>query len=102
MMFTIAKLVSTHNSDLGGPHSTVMLPTEDGQKPESHVTNRAAARTLEAGDSLTTEQWLTLIILAAFDVGLLIAAIAWRRRRKRVENGKKEGLAELHKDHFGG
>jgi hypothetical protein len=56
----------------------------------------------EAADSLTTEQWLTLIILAAFDVGLLIAAIAWNRRRKRVEKGIQEGLAELHKDHFGG
>jgi hypothetical protein len=57
---------------------------------KADVVKLTSTKLWSAGASLTTEQLLTLITLTAIDVALLIAAIIWNRRRKRVEKRKKE------------
>ena len=45
------------------------------------------------GESLTTPQLLTLILLTVIDVALLIVAIAWHRHKKEEEKKKQLNAA---------
>ena len=47
---------------------------------------------LATGESLTTPQLITLIILTVFDVALLVAAITWNRHRRRNEKKKEKTI----------
>jgi len=80
--------------------STVGLPANGKPTRESDVADSTSSNVWAAGESLTTPQLLTLIVLTAFDVALLIAAIAWNKHKKRIEKRKKDGSTELHENHF--